>query len=364
MPTDGALSSAAGTRTFVTPFAFESTRVRVPAAAAVESDRALIGDLQERMIIVFGDQTVARAFADAPPTAAASLEVNLNAKMLRPRHMEAMASLARGGRLRGVAELQLGSNQLGDEGAGHFAAALAGMPALATLNLSHCHIGDAGLCALAAALGRGACPRLALLTMPENGGVGDEGASALAGSLGALAALVELRLTKARLGDAAAAAIAAAIARGHCGAMRKLWLYDNRIGDAGAASLAAAVRGGGVPHLMLHLANNQIGDAGAEAFAAACSAANAPILHQLSLAGNQITDRGCAALVGSLGAPRIAKLLLTSNRIGDAGARSLAAAFDAGGLALSDLTMEGNPIGDEAKAELKRAAAARGLLLC
>ena len=315
------------------------------------------------MIVVFGDLTIARAFADAPTPTDAAVEVNLNAKMLLPRHMEAMAALAQGERLRGVADLQLGSNQLGDEGAAHFARALAGMPALAALNLSHCHIGDAGLCAVAAALGCGACPRLALLTMPENGEVGDEGAAALARSLGALTVLAELRLTKARLGDAAAAAFATSIAHGHCGALRKLWLYDNCIGDAGATSLAAAVQGGGVPRLMLHLANNRIGDAGAESFAAACAAASAPVLHELSLAGNRITDRGCAALVRSLGAPRIAKLLLTSNRIGDAGARALAAAFDADGLALSDLMMAGNPIGDEAKAELKRAAAARGVAI-
>ena len=65
------------------------------------------------MIVVFGDLTIARAFADAPTPTDAAVEVNLNAKMLLPRHMEAMAALAQGERLRGVADLQLGSNQLG-----------------------------------------------------------------------------------------------------------------------------------------------------------------------------------------------------------------------------------------------------------
>ena len=90
----------------------------LPSGGALsnEDDRPLVRALEDKMIEVYG-KVIVELMCKPGGT------VELNAKMLRPMHMEALgAAVAR----YGVKELYLGSNQLGDEGAKQLAAALRG----------------------------------------------------------------------------------------------------------------------------------------------------------------------------------------------------------------------------------------------
>ena len=97
----------------------------LPSGGALsnEDDRPLVRALEDKMIEVYGKVIVELKCKPGG-------EVNLNAKMLRPMHMEALgAAVAR----YGVKELNLNANQLGDEGAKQLAAWLRGNETLEEL---------------------------------------------------------------------------------------------------------------------------------------------------------------------------------------------------------------------------------------
>ena len=125
------------------------------------------------------------------------------------------------------------------------------------------HVGDAGASALAAALDRGALPRLKHLGL-HDAAIGDAGMVALAPALRRLPALGSLDLSGNRLlGDEGAAALVAPppppadAPTTMIRALRKLrtvWLNNTQITDTGCAALAAAFRSGALPALKyLHL---------------------------------------------------------------------------------------------------------------
>ena len=105
-------------------------RVRIveeflPSGGALsnEDDRPLVRALEDKMIEVYGKVIVELMCKPGG-------RVELNAKMLRPMHMEALGeAVAR----YGVKALNLTSNQLGDEGAKQLAAALRGNKTLKVL---------------------------------------------------------------------------------------------------------------------------------------------------------------------------------------------------------------------------------------
>ena len=176
--------------------------------------------------------------------------------------------------------------------------------------------GDAGQAGLGAASARGAVPRRMLrLSRPRRraaagGGagrgraagrdlldifgmhVGDAGASALAAALdrGALPRLESLALGNAAIGDAALAALAPALRRRP--ALEDLYLYDNPFGDEGLAALVAPPPPAGTPPppagglkklKRLDLRGTQITDAGCATLAAALDSGALPALEQLEL---------------------------------------------------------------------------------
>ena len=97
----------------------------LPSGGALsnEADRPLVRALEDKMIEVYGKVIVELMCKPGG-------EVNLNAKMLRPMHMEALGeAVAR----YGVKALHLNENQLGDEGAKQLAAALRGNETLEVL---------------------------------------------------------------------------------------------------------------------------------------------------------------------------------------------------------------------------------------
>jgi len=130
------------------------------------------------------------------------------------------------------------------------------LPALASFDICGMHVGDAGALALAAALDRGALPRLEVLAV--DAGIGDAALVALAPALRRLAAL------------------------------RSLHIFGNPFGDEGLAALVAPPPPAGAPPP---------------------PAGGLKKLKVLNLAGTQITDAGCAALVAALDSGTLPALL-------------------------------------------------------
>ena len=115
------------------------------------------------------------------------------------------------------------------------------------------HVGDAGASALAAALGRGALPRLKGLCL-GNAAIGDAGLVALAPALRRLPALVHLSLIGNPVGDVGLAALVApplpAGSPPPTAALAKLEvlnLRSARITDAGCAALSSTLESGALP---------------------------------------------------------------------------------------------------------------------
>ena len=108
------------------------------------------------------------------------------------------------------------------------------------------------------------------------------------------------------MGDAGASALAAALGRGALPRLKVLFLDSTAIGDAGLVALTPALRR--LPALeCLYLEHNPVGDEGLTALLAPPPAGAPPPttgglakLKELDLGDTQITDAGCATLVAAL----------------------------------------------------------------
>ena len=230
-----------------------------------------------------------------------------------------------------LAVIELGKNDVGPVGGRSLAAGVASSRALVALSLRDNDLGAAGG-ATAKALGKAVvsnpAPKLAVLNLRFND-LQDAGIVALARALGAepdaevwraraeveASARAVTRLPPSATADeAAAAAVEAALAAlpspppapppgvaTHC-SLATLRLEFNDVGDDGARELGVALaRGMGAPLRSLCLAGNHVGEAGAEALAQALLAARCSLTF-LDLRHNDIGAEGCAALAQSLGA--------------------------------------------------------------
>ena len=103
------------------------------------------------------------------------------------------------------------------------------------------HVGDAGASGLAAALGRGALPRLKFLSLCS-AAIGDAGLVALAPALRLLPALDDLMLVDNPFGDEGVAALVAS--PWPLTKLKVLLLDFTQVADAGCFALAAALDGG------------------------------------------------------------------------------------------------------------------------
>ena len=149
------------------------------------------------------------------------------------------------------------------DGVPRLAAGLASgaLPAVTYLQISSMHVGDAGASALAAALDRGALPRLkvlALISGLASAAIGDAALVALAPALRRLFALECICLIGNPLGDEGLAALlappppAAGTPPPPAGVLKKLELldlYSTQVSDAGCATLLAALDSGALPAL-------------------------------------------------------------------------------------------------------------------
>jgi hypothetical protein len=169
------------------------------------------------------------------------------------------------------------------------------LPALRSLSLADNSgaAGPDGVQRLAEGLNAGALPAVTRLSLQMH--VHDAGASDLAAALGrgALPRLEILVLTHAAIGDAGLVALAPALRQRP--ALKSLSLSDNPFGDEGLAALVAPppppagalpLPAGGLKELMrLNLDYTEVSDAGCAALAAALDSGAFPALEELSLYG-------------------------------------------------------------------------------
>jgi len=231
--------------------------------------------------------------------------------------------------------LNLGSNDIGNEGALVVAEALRSMPhsQLQTLNLHNNSIGNEGAMALAEALRF--AQKLQTLDLHFNN-IGAAGACAVADTLRSLPLLTTLDLG---------------------------W---NILKDEGACAVAQALPS--LPHSQLttlNLTNNFIYEEGAVSLAKGLSSLPHSHLTTLDLSFNRILEAGARAVAEALRyAPQLQILILSNNDIGDAGAFALAEALRSlPHSQLKTLSFGGNHIGDAPKAAI-RAAAPLGCMVC
>lgn len=145
----------------------------------------------------------------------------------------------------------------------------------------------------------------------------DAGASALVQVLPELHSLTALEIEDCQVGDAGAAALAAALLaepRGGTafrGRLRRLCLGCNPIGDDGCVALARALTGPRLLHptharglAVLQLGDTDVGDVGAEALAGALEQGAMPDGLQLWLASTRVSQAGRAGLMRASAARR------------------------------------------------------------
>ena len=121
------------------------------------------------------------------------------------------------------------------------------------------------------------------------------------------------------MGDAGASALAAALGRGALPRLENLTLCNAAIGDAGMVTLVAALRRRS-SLISLRLMFNPLGDESLAAIVAAAPGSTwppkggLPKLKELNLKCTQITDTSCDALISAFGSgtlPALEKLILT-----------------------------------------------------
>ncbi|XP_027372289.1 protein NLRC5 isoform X2 [Bos indicus x Bos taurus] len=273
-------------------------------------------------------------------------------------------------------ELDLSNNQLGDEGTKVLLGALEGKCRLKRLDLSHLPLGGSTLAVLTQGLGH--MTLLQSLRLSKSN-IDDVGCCHLSKALRAATSLEELSLSHNQIGNIGAQDLAAVLPG--LPELRKIDLSANGIGPAGGARLAESLTlcrhleelmlgcnalgdctalglAKGLPqHLrVLHLPSSHLSPEGVLSLGQALD--GCPHVEEISLAEN--------SLAGGVphfhqGFPVLRKLDLVSCEIDNQTAKPLAASFVLC-LALEEITLSWNLLGDEAAAELARVLPQMGRL--
>ncbi|XP_070244502.1 protein NLRC5 isoform X4 [Bos mutus] len=270
----------------------------------------------------------------------------------------------------------LSNNQLGDEGTKVLLGALEGKCRLKTLDLSHLPLGGSTLAVLTQGLGH--MTLLQSLRLSKSN-IDDVGCCHLSKALRAATSLEELSLSHNQIGNTGAQDLAAVLPG--LPELRKIDLSANGIGPAGGARLAESLTlcrhleelmlgcnalgdctalglAKGLPqHLrVLHLPSSHLSPEGVLSLGQALD--GCPHVEEISLAEN--------SLAGGVprfhqGFPVLRKLDLVSCEIDNQTAKPLAASFVLC-LALEEIMLSWNLLGDEAAAELARVLPQMGRL--
>ena len=153
-------------------------------------------------------------------------------------------------------------------------------------------------------------PRLQRLSIYGNG-FGDAGMQALCEGHFIAASLIELDIEDNDIGPAGAEALAAALHRGAMPKLETLWLSHNPISNQGVAVLAAPLRK--LPALWkLHLSDCIMDDEGVTSLMANLGKDDFKKLAKLTLSRNKITDVGCASIMREIdagGLPAVCRVI-------------------------------------------------------
>lgn len=277
-----------------------------------------------------GAEALAKALRSLP-----SLEfLDLSANAIGPQGAAALASALP--LLRELAALDLSDNPLGASGGHALALSLAklgggpGGGGLARLSLGFCALASSGVLALAGALQTAPLRGLEQLELGSNG-MGDKGAAALAEALPELLRLRALDLADNALSGTASGCVALLRSLHALKSLTRLSLGKNELMPEGAAELARSLH----RHSQLrslNLGHNRLCQAGRPGFdALAAMLPQLEALQELGLGKNELGPQGAALLASAL--PRLRglrKLTCGSNALGDDGVRCLADALEDG----------------------------------
>lgn len=227
-------------------------------------------------------------------------------------------------------------------------------PPLEVFTVTRNSVGVVGMQALGDVLSAGAMKSLTSLCLSNNA-IGNEGVTAFIYAVndGALTNLQHLDIASNGIGDEGLVGLANLFMENKLNKLKMLGLADNRIGDTGLSRFGDACHNGKLPELtVLDLSENDIDGGGiksfvtlkklshlnffrnrintvaAKAFADACS--NSTSLTELNFRENQIGDDTVQALASSLlkgGLPILKNLNLADNEITDNGLSHLITAF-------------------------------------
>ncbi|XP_068679896.1 NLR family CARD domain-containing protein 3-like [Montipora foliosa] len=254
-----------------------------------------------------------------------------------------------------LTHLDLRHNDLGDQGAAHLSDALKDVNCkLTQLNLGGNNIGDQGAAHLSDALKDVNC-KLTQHNLERNN-IRSQGAAHLSDALKDVnCKLTHLDLRHNDLGDQGAAHLSDALKDVNC-KLTQLNLRGNNIGDQGAAHLSDVLKDVNCKLTQLNLERNNIRSQGAAHLSDALKDVNCK-LTQLNLGGNNIGDQGAAHLSDALKDVncKLTQLDLRHNDLGDQGAAHLSDALKDVNCKLTQLNLEGNNIGDQGAAHLSNA---------
>ena len=158
--------------------------------------------------------------------------------------------------------IYLSNNHIGDEGCAHIAEAAASLPNFELLYIARNRIGDAGVGAIVRQLARTKVWQIVLTENP----FGDAAAAALAAAVqadpSAFADLKWLFLDSSQLGDKGVASLATALTGG-LKAITRLALQSTKLTNRGLRSLADAIGKGALPSCeFLYVQNNEFDASG------------------------------------------------------------------------------------------------------
>ena len=219
---------------------------------------------------------------------------------------------------RSIQELDIRSNEIGDNGIAHIATALqTNTTTMTTLNISNCSISDVGAESLASFVNIS----LQYLNICNNE-IGDNGIANIATALQTNTTMRTLNISNCSISDEGAESLARALAVNR--SLQELDISSNKIGNNGMANIATALQTN-TTMTTLNISDCSISNVGAESGRAL--AVNRS-LQELDISSNEIGDNGIAHIATALQTNTTMRKLNNSDcGLSDEGVESLAVAL-------------------------------------
>ena len=278
--------------------------------------------------------------------------ININLNFLQVNDLDCAAIVYLIKHLLGNIMLDLGANQITDEGVPYLCSALKDEHCkLTELNLSHNEISEQGVSDLCAALKDEHC-KLTKLELRLNR-ISDKGVSDLCSPLkDEHCELRELNLSFNRISDKGVSDLCAALKDEHC-KLTELNLSHNEISEQGVSDLCAALKDEHCKLTKLELRLNRISDKGVSDLCSPLKDEHCE-LRELNLSFNRISDKGVSDLCAALKDEhcKLRELNLSFSRISDKGVSDLCAALEDEHCELKELNLSRNEISDQGVSDL------------